>query len=60
MSDWKFPTWLYNALPFFYVFAGLFTMIVLRNGMARFAGLTLIAAGVLVWTLRFRSRRNYT
>jgi hemerythrin-like metal-binding protein len=54
----QLPDWLYNVLPYFYLGAGVLTMIALRNGFAVFSGLTLISAGGIVWMLRNRARRE--
>jgi hemerythrin-like metal-binding protein len=54
----QLPDWLYNVLPYFYLCAGLLTIIVLRNGFGVFSGLTLMSAGGIVWLLRIRSRRE--
>lgn len=53
------PDFVYNALPHVYVGAGLLAMVVLRNWMAVFSGVTLISAAGLVWILRYRYRRAF-
>lgn len=52
------PDWLYQLLPYFYAGVGLLTIVILRSGMAIFSGLTLLSAGVAVWTLRYRYRHG--
>jgi hemerythrin-like metal-binding protein len=58
MIDVHFPEWLYKALPYVYVGVGLLTIVVLRNEMAVFSGITLMSAAALVWTVRSRARRE--
>lgn len=52
------PDWLYKILPYFYLCAGVLTLVVLRNELGIFSGVTLISAGAIVWLLRGRSRRE--
>lgn len=52
------PDWLYKILPYFYFCAGVLTIAVLRNEFGIFSGATLVSAGVIVWLLRGRSRRE--
>lgn len=46
----------YKALPFIYLCAGLLTIVLLRNVIAVFSGLVLIAAAGLVCLLRYQYR----
>jgi hemerythrin-like metal-binding protein len=55
-----FPEWLYNALPFFYLGSGVLTIAMLGNAMAVLSGLTLISAGAVVWSLRYRYRQAFS
>jgi hemerythrin-like metal-binding protein len=55
-----FPDWLYNALPYFYTGSGVLTIAVLGNTMAVLSGLTLMSAGAVVWTLRYRYRQAFS
>ena len=54
------PEWIYEILPWLYIGAGVMTMLIIRNGMAVFSGLALIATGALVWTMRRHYRRSFT
>jgi hemerythrin-like metal-binding protein len=62
-SKWKerypYSDQVYKALPFVYLCAGLLTIAVVRNVMAVFSGLILIAAAGLVWLLRYQYRRAF-
>lgn len=49
----------YKALPFIYLCAGLLTIVLMRNVIAVFSGLVLIAAAGLVWLLRYQYRRAF-
>ena len=50
------PRWLYEILPYVYAGVGLATIVVLKNSMAVFSGLTLVSAGVIVWQMRRKHR----
>jgi hemerythrin-like metal-binding protein len=52
----NFPEFIYRALPFVYLCAGLLTMAVLQNGIAILSGLAWISAAGIVWTLRYQYR----
>ena len=52
------PEWFYEILPWLYIGAGALSILVLRNGMAVFGGLALIATGCLVWAMRRHYRRE--
>jgi hemerythrin-like metal-binding protein len=54
----RIPAGLYDALPCFYVCAGLLAMIVLHNGLAVFMGLALVSAGGILGLLRYQCRRG--
>lgn len=54
----RIPAGLYDALPCFYVCAGLLAMIVLHNGLAVFMGLALMSAGGILGLLRYQCRRG--
>ncbi len=56
MKNRHLPDFLYNALPYVYVCVGLLMIMLVRNGMAIFSGLLLIAAGCIVWALRYKHR----
>lgn len=51
------PDGVYESLPYIYAAVGLTTIVVLRNEMALFSGLTLLSAAVIVWIMRRNSRR---
>ena len=59
LTQWHFPDRIYNALPYFYLCAGLVSMFTLGHFMAIFSGLILMSAGGVVWTLRYRYRRAF-
>lgn len=52
------PTWLYEALPWTYVLAGVAVMAYLRNGPSLFSGGVLVGTGLLVRQMRRRYRRE--
>lgn len=58
--QYRYPDWLYNALPYFYLASGGLTLLTLNNLMGVFSGLTLVSAGAVVWRLRYRYRRAFT
>jgi len=58
MKKTQLPDWLYQLLPYFYAGVGLLTIVILRNGMAVFSGLTLLSAGGAVGMLRYRYRHG--
>lgn len=52
------PEWFYETLPWLYIGAGVLAILVIRNAMAVFGGIALIATGLLVWTMRRHYRRE--
>ena len=58
MKKLRIPAGIYDALPCFYVCAGLLAMIVLHNGLAVFMGLALMSAGGILGLLRYQCRRG--
>jgi len=50
----RIPDHIYKVLPYLYLGAGLVTIILANNGIAVFSGISLILAGILVWTLRYQ------
>lgn len=58
MKKLRIPAGLYDALPYFYVCAGLLALSVLRNELAVFMGLVLLAAGGVLGFLRYQYRRG--
>jgi hemerythrin-like metal-binding protein len=52
------PEWFYEILPWLYIGAGALSILVLRNGLAVFGGLALMATGGLVWAMRRHYRRE--
>jgi hemerythrin-like metal-binding protein len=54
------PDWIYEMLPWFYFVAGVLAMLLIRNAMSVFGGLTLIATGLVVWLMRRHYRREQT
>ncbi len=53
------PDWLYNALPYVYVAAGLFTIAELPNEIGVLSGVMLMSAGIIVWGLRRKHRLSW-
>ncbi len=58
MKRLRIPAGRYDALPCFYVCAGLLVMVLLRNGLAVFMGLALMSAGGILDLLRYQNRRG--
>lgn len=56
--QYSYPDAIYRVLPFFYVSAGLLTMLLIRNWLAVVSGLILVSAGGIVWSMRIRYRRS--
>ena len=54
------PDWVYETLPWLYFVAGVLAMLLIRNAMSVFGGLTFIATGVVVWLMRRHYRREQT
>jgi hemerythrin-like metal-binding protein len=52
------PKWLYEALPWIYVLAGVTVMLQLRGGLSLFSGGILVGTGLLVRQMRKRFRRE--
>jgi hypothetical protein len=52
------PEWLYEALPYLYVLAGVVTITNLGNTLSLFSGGLLISAGVFIWWMRRSARQN--
>jgi hemerythrin-like metal-binding protein len=52
------PEWFYETLPWLYIVAGALSIVGIRNALAVFGGLGLIATGVLVWAMRRHYRRE--
>jgi hypothetical protein len=52
------PEWLYEALPYLYVLAGIATIANLGNALSMFSGGLLISAGVFIWWMRRNSRQD--
>ncbi len=50
------PKWLYEILPYAYMLFGLLPIVILPNFMGVTSGLMLVAAGVLVWLMRWNYR----
>jgi hemerythrin-like metal-binding protein len=60
MTEWfrqHKPDWVYNSLPYCYIFAGIGTMVLIANLTAVFAGSMLILAGVNVYMMRRQARK---
>lgn len=52
------PEWLYQALPYLYVLAGIATVANLGSTLSLFSGGLLISAGVFIWWMRRSSRQD--
>jgi hemerythrin-like metal-binding protein len=52
------PKWLYELLPYLYIAAGIYTIVMIWNAMAIFSGCMLILAGLTVWILRMSYRKD--
>ena len=51
------PDWLYEALPYLYVGAGVLVMATLQNSLAVFSGVLLLSAGATIHMMRRSYRR---
>lgn len=58
MFDFHKPEWLYEALPYAYVMAGIATIANLGNTLSMVSGGLLISAGVFIWWMRRTHRQN--
>jgi hypothetical protein len=56
--DFHKPDWLYEALPYVYVVAGIATIANLGNALSIVSGGLLVSAGVFIWWMRRTYRRN--
>jgi hemerythrin len=52
-----YPDWLYNALPFLYLWGGFGVIVLLPGWLSVFSGLTLMSAAGVVWMYREHNRR---
>jgi hemerythrin-like metal-binding protein len=58
-SHRTYPDWLYNAIPFIYLFSGLLVDLLIEGMVGALLGLALIAAACLVWFNRYRYRQAF-
>jgi hypothetical protein len=58
LSNQPIPTWVYEPLPYAYGFAGSISTYQLDHSLGQIAGVILIAAGLLVWSMRRQYRRS--
>jgi hypothetical protein len=58
MFDFHKPDWLYEALPYVYVIAGIAVIAKLGNALSIVSGGLLISAGVFIWWMRRTFRQN--
>jgi hypothetical protein len=56
--DFYKPDWLYEALPYVYVVAGITTIANLGSTLSMASGGLLISAGVYIWWMRRAHRKN--
>ena len=58
MFDFHKPDWLYEALPYVYVLAGIATITNLGNVLSMVSGGLLVSAGLFIWWMRRTYRRT--
>lgn len=58
MFDFHKPDWLYEALPYVYVIAGIATIVSMDNALSKGSGVLLVSAGICIWWMRRSSRQN--
>ncbi len=57
LIKWK-PGWLYEAMPVIYFMAGVSAILYLDNPVGYGAGILLMLAADLVWTMRLQHRKQ--
>jgi len=55
-ANTRLPKWLYETLPYVYIFGGIATTAMLQNAIGTISGLLLLSAGALVLTMRHNYR----
>lgn len=58
-SHQTYPDWLYNAIPFIYLFSGLLVDLLIEGMVGSLLGFALIAAACWVWFSRYRYRQAF-
>jgi hemerythrin-like metal-binding protein len=58
-SHRTYPDWLYNAIPFIYLFSGLLVDLLVDGLIASLLGFALIASACVVWFIRYRYRQAF-
>jgi hypothetical protein len=58
MFDFHLPEWLYEALPYVYLIAGIATIAKLGSTLSMVSGGLLISAGVYTWLMRRTHRKK--
>jgi hemerythrin-like metal-binding protein len=58
-SHRTYPDWLYNAIPFIYLFSGLLVDLLVDGLVGALVGLALIGAACWVWFNRYRYRQAF-
>ncbi|MEY4140215.1 MAG: hypothetical protein RLZZ371_2397 [Pseudomonadota bacterium] len=58
LFDFHKPDWLYEALPYVYVIAGIATILSLDNALSMGSGALLVSAGICIWWMRRTSRQT--
>jgi hemerythrin-like metal-binding protein len=58
-SHRTYPTWLYNAIPFIYLFAGLMVELLIESLWGDLVALALATAAGVIWFNRFRYRQAF-
>jgi hemerythrin-like metal-binding protein len=58
-SHQTYPDWLYNAIPFIYLFSGLLVDLLIDGVVGSLLGFALIAAACWIWFSRYRYRQAF-
>jgi hemerythrin-like metal-binding protein len=58
-SHRTYPTWLYNAIPFIYLFTGILAEFLIQGVLGTLVGLVLVTAAGAIWLTRFRYRQAF-
>jgi hypothetical protein len=58
LFDFHKPDWLYEALPYVYVIAGVATIMSIESGLSKVSGGLLVSAGLFIWWMRRTFRQT--